>query len=136
MSRGEFLERVRAGQVNWMWERMGRTEWAISRLNLHTPVCVVPWESHIGLNQGLLAALVTDVAPADRRGTAADCFNVMSGLCHSRGSWRESCATKGRGRISMLEQCSRAKRFWASFSNSGEHTNGSPIERYVGRCCD
>ncbi len=80
MSRGEFLERVRAGQVNWMWERMGRTEWAISRLNLHTPVCVVPWESHIGLNQGLLAALVTDVAPADRRGTAADCFNVMSGV--------------------------------------------------------
>jgi MFS family permease len=35
---------------------------------------------HMGMTQGLLAAMVADVAPADLRGTAYGFFNLMSGL--------------------------------------------------------
>jgi MFS family permease len=38
------------------------------------------WGAHMGMTQGLLAALVADTAPADLRGTAFGCFNLMSGL--------------------------------------------------------
>ena len=34
----------------------------------------------MGMTQGLLAAMVADVAPADLRGTAYGFFNLMSGL--------------------------------------------------------
>jgi MFS family permease len=37
------------------------------------------WGAHLGLTQGLLAALVADAAPADRRGTAFGVFNLVSG---------------------------------------------------------
>jgi MFS family permease len=37
------------------------------------------WGLHMGLTQGVLASLVTDVAPAAYRGTAFGMFNLMSG---------------------------------------------------------
>jgi MFS family permease len=41
---------------------------------------VALWGVHMGMTQGLLAAMVADVAPADLRGTAYGFFNLMSGL--------------------------------------------------------
>ena len=41
---------------------------------------VALWGVHMGMTQGLLAAMVADVAPADLRGTAFGFFNLMSGL--------------------------------------------------------
>jgi MFS family permease len=38
------------------------------------------WGIHMGMTQGLLAAMVADTAPADLRGTAYGFFNLMSGL--------------------------------------------------------
>jgi MFS family permease len=41
---------------------------------------VALWGLHMGLTQGLLAALVADVAPAALRGTAFGAFNLASGV--------------------------------------------------------
>lgn len=41
---------------------------------------IVLWGIHMGMTQGLLAAMVADTAPADLRGTAYGFFNLMSGL--------------------------------------------------------
>lgn len=41
---------------------------------------VALWGLHMGITQGLLATMVADAAPADLRGTAYGCFNLMSGL--------------------------------------------------------
>jgi MFS family permease len=41
---------------------------------------VLLWGLHMGLTQGLLAALVADTAPAELRGTAFGLFNLMSGV--------------------------------------------------------
>jgi len=41
---------------------------------------VVLWGLHLGLTQGLLAALVADTAPAELRGTAFGAFNLVTGL--------------------------------------------------------
>lgn len=41
---------------------------------------VALWGVHMGMTQGLLAAMVADVAPADLRGTAFGFFNLVSGL--------------------------------------------------------
>ena len=38
------------------------------------------WGLHLGLSQGLLAAMVTDATPADLRGTAYGIFNLVSGI--------------------------------------------------------
>lgn len=38
------------------------------------------WGIHMGMTQGLLAAMVADTAPADLRGTAYGFFNLMSGV--------------------------------------------------------
>jgi MFS family permease len=38
------------------------------------------WGLHMGLTQGLLAALVAAAAPADLRGTAFGIFNLVSGV--------------------------------------------------------
>ena len=38
------------------------------------------WGLHMGFSQGLLAALVADNAPAERRGTAFGLFNLISGI--------------------------------------------------------
>lgn len=41
---------------------------------------VALWGLHMGLTQGLFAALVADTAPAERRGTAFGIFNLVSGI--------------------------------------------------------
>jgi MFS family permease len=41
---------------------------------------VALWGLHMGLTQGLLAALVADTAPAALRGTAFGLFNFVTGL--------------------------------------------------------
>jgi len=41
---------------------------------------VVFWGLHMGLTQGLLAAMVADTAPPDLRGTAFGVFNLVSGI--------------------------------------------------------
>jgi MFS family permease len=38
------------------------------------------WGLHMGLTQGLLAALVSETAPAELRGTAFGFFNLISGV--------------------------------------------------------
>lgn len=38
------------------------------------------WGLHMAMTQGLLAAMVVDHAPADLRGTAFGCFNLVSGV--------------------------------------------------------
>jgi MFS family permease len=41
---------------------------------------VALWGVHLGMTQGLLAAMVADVAPTDLRGTAFGFFNLVSGV--------------------------------------------------------
>ena len=41
---------------------------------------VALWGVHMGMTQGLLAAMVADTAPADLRGTAFGLFNLVSGV--------------------------------------------------------
>jgi MFS family permease len=41
---------------------------------------VVLWGLHMGLTQGLFAALVTDTTPSRLRGTAFGVFNLASGI--------------------------------------------------------
>ncbi len=41
---------------------------------------VALWGLHMGMTQGLLAAMVADTAPADQRGTAFGFFNLASGV--------------------------------------------------------
>ena len=43
-------------------------------------VGVALWGIHMGMTQGLLAAMVANVAPADLRGTAFGFFNLVSGM--------------------------------------------------------
>jgi MFS family permease len=38
------------------------------------------WGLHLGLTQGILAALIADTAPADLRGTAFGMFNLVTGI--------------------------------------------------------
>ena len=42
---------------------------------------VAVWGLHMGLTQGVLAALLADTAPATLKGTAFGLFNLVSGLC-------------------------------------------------------
>jgi MFS family permease len=46
----------------------------------HVMAGVVLWGLHMGMTQGLFAAMVTDVAPARLRGTAFGLFNLAGGL--------------------------------------------------------
>jgi MFS family permease len=41
-------------------------------------VCL--WGMHLGLSQGLLAAMIADGTPAERRGTAFGVFNLVCGV--------------------------------------------------------
>ncbi|MDH5557751.1 MAG: MFS transporter [Alphaproteobacteria bacterium] len=41
----------------------------------------VLWGIHMGMTQGILAALVADTAPADTRGTAFGVFHMVGGIC-------------------------------------------------------
>ncbi|MDH4285410.1 MAG: MFS transporter, partial [Gallionellaceae bacterium] len=49
---------------HWSWVWLGITLWGL----------------HMGMTQGLLAAMVADAAPADLRGTAYGFFNLASGI--------------------------------------------------------
>ncbi|WP_239493480.1 MFS transporter [Luteitalea sp. TBR-22] len=55
---------ILAGAIDWMAMLPG----------------VVLWGVHMGLTQGLFAAMVADAAPADLRGTAFGVFNLASGV--------------------------------------------------------
>ncbi len=50
------------------------THWSIAMIG------VALWGVHMGMTQGLLAAMVADSAPENLRGTAFGFFNLMSGL--------------------------------------------------------
>jgi MFS family permease len=60
---------------------------------------VALWGLHLGLTQGLLAAMIADVVPADLRGTAYGFFNLASGVAMLLASalagllWDRLCAT-------------------------------------------
>ena len=41
---------------------------------------VALWGLHMGLTQGLLAAMIADTAPAELRGTAFGVFNLVGGI--------------------------------------------------------
>ena len=43
-------------------------------------IAIALWGAHMGLTQGLLAALVADAAPAQLRGTAFGVFHLVSGI--------------------------------------------------------
>jgi MFS family permease len=45
------------------------------------------WGIHVGLTQGVFAALVADHAPAQLRGTAFGVFNLAAGIAVLAGSW-------------------------------------------------
>jgi MFS family permease len=47
---------------------------------VHLGLGVALWGVHMGMTQGLLAAMVADTAPADLRGTAFGLFNLLSGI--------------------------------------------------------
>ena len=49
---------------HWAWVWLGASLWGL----------------HMGVTQGLLAAMVADTAPADLRGTAYGFFNLMAGV--------------------------------------------------------
>jgi MFS family permease len=49
-------------------------------------VGVVLWGVHLGLTQGVISALIADVAPGELRGTAFGVFNLVSGLVLLGGS--------------------------------------------------
>ena len=76
-------------------DRMGR--WSLLALSLIVLICadgvlahgsslvwvfcgVLLWGFHMGMSQGLFAALVADVAPPSLRGTAFGVYNLFSGL--------------------------------------------------------
>ena len=81
--------------IGVMSDRIGR--WSLLALSLIVLMCadgvlayapslvwvccgVVLWGLHMGMSQGLFAALVADVAPAALRGTAFGVYNLFSGL--------------------------------------------------------
>jgi MFS family permease len=71
----------------------------------HLGLGVALWGVHMGMTQGLLAAMVADSAPEDLRGTAYGFFNLLSG-------------------IAMLASSAIAGLLWDSF--------GSAFTFYVG----
>ncbi len=53
---------------------------ALGNSVLTVMIGVALWGLHMGLTQGLLAALVADTAPAELRGTAFGVYNLVSGI--------------------------------------------------------
>jgi predicted MFS family arabinose efflux permease len=47
---------------------------------------VLLWGLHLAMTQGLLATMIADAAPADLRGTAFGCFNLVAGIAMLLGS--------------------------------------------------
>lgn len=74
----------------------------------------VLWGLHMGLSQGLLGAMIADVAPDDLKGTAFGAFNLLTGLValvgntaagwlwHSQGSQAPFIAGAGLSLLAML----------------------------------
>jgi MFS family permease len=52
----------------------------VATMPMHVMVGVGFWGLHMGFTHGLLAALVTDTAPASLRGTAFGIFNLVGGI--------------------------------------------------------
>ncbi len=81
-----------AGLAARRWSRRTLLGWGmavllIADVVLATAVTITPvlvgaglWGLHMGLTQGLLAALVADAVPAERAGTAFGFFNLLTGL--------------------------------------------------------
>jgi MFS family permease len=67
---------------------------------------VALWGLHMGLTQGLLAAMVTDTAPVSLRGTAFGAFNLVSG-------------------VTMLAASVLAGLLWDRFGPTGTFTAGA-----------
>ncbi|MCS6878012.1 MAG: MFS transporter [Geminicoccaceae bacterium] len=59
---------------------------ALARSPLVVLLGVAVWGLHMGLTQGLLAALVADAVPAQRRGTAFGLFHLATGVATLLGS--------------------------------------------------
>lgn len=53
---------------------------AVAREAWHLYLAAVLWGIHLGMTQGLLPAIVADLAPADRRGTAFGAYHLVVGL--------------------------------------------------------
>jgi MFS family permease len=69
---------------------------------------IVLWGVHMGMTQGLLAAMVADAAPADLRGTAFGFFNLVSG-------------------VAMLFASAIAGMLWVSLGSSATFACGAAI---------
>ena len=65
---------------------------------------VVLWGVHLGLTQGVISALIADVAPGALRGTAFGVFNLASGLVLLAGS---------AGAGAMWDRIDPSAPFWA-----------------------
>src|SRR5262249_38680915 len=60
------------------------------------------WGAHLGITQGVLSALVADVAPPDLRGTAFGMFHLVSGLAILVGSLAAGWLWDGIGAGAMF----------------------------------
>ena len=85
------------------------------------------WGLHMGLTQGLLAALVADAAPADLRGTAFGVFNLVCGVAllvaSALAGWLWGTPSVRRSR-STPAPGSRRWSPWAGFLRYGRRLTG------------
>jgi len=80
------------------------------------------WGLHMGLSQGLLAALVADAAPPERRGTDFGLFNLISGVvvvCQS---------IRGEGNADSIPRRSRISR--SQFGHFADVPKHNPRRRF------
>jgi MFS family permease len=81
----------------------------------HWPLVLVGvglWGLHMGMTQGLLAAMVADTAPADLRGTAYGFFNLVAG-------------------VAMLVSSVVAGLLWDIFGASGTFSAGAVLSAFA-----
>jgi MFS family permease len=100
---------------------------------------VAMWGLHMGLTQGLFAALVADVAPADLRGSAFGFFNFVSGvfaiasglltgvLWKQYGSDATFLASAGFSGVGIAALLFR--RYFRTGSREGPHVGSHSIRR-------
>jgi MFS family permease len=77
---------------------------------------VALWGLHMGMTQGLLAAMVADTAPADLRGTAYGLFNLLSGAA-------------------MLAASVTAGALWQAFGSAFTFGAGAAFAGLTGLAC-
>ena len=91
---------------------------------------VALWGVHMGMTQGLLAAMVADTAPADLRGTAFGFFNLLSGIAMLASSAIAGLLWDGFGSaltfyagagFAALTLVGMALHGWLGGSSSGHH---------------